>query len=136
MNRVMTPTTSSGEKARSLGVEQQKTAQSHTEMNWSEGRVKAADQKRRVIKVGEPKTGNDLFGGRWIPLAHSVHEIVDRFGKIRKGMEVFVLYRGKAGAPTSAYAWIIGEEDESGPNKDLAENNMAQGFHNILMENL
>jgi len=125
-----------GEKSRAGGLSSQKSSQSHSEIDFAEGRIKAVDNKRRVIQVADKARGNNLFGGQWIRLGHSVHEIVDRFGKVRLGMEVIVFYKGKLGAPASAYAFIVGEEDESGPNKDLSENNMAQGFHNILMENM
>ena len=133
--RTMAPTTSMGEKSRSTGVDSQQTNQPHNQADWVSGKITAVDAKRPVIQV-EGVAGNKLFGGKWIQLGHSVHDIVDRFGTIRVGMEVMVHYKGQFGCPVFAIAFVTGEEDEKGPNKDNADNNMAQGFHNILMENL
>ena len=136
MQRTISPTTTLGEKSRSAGLTEQRSSQPHSESDWMEGKIKAVDKKRKVVKVADKIRGNDLFGGAWIPLGHSVHDILDRFGTNRLGMEVMVFYKGKLGTPVSALAFIVGEEDESGPNKDLVANDVAQAFHNILMENL
>jgi len=134
--RTIAPTTSLGEASRLSDVSEQAKSQSHDEVSWIEGKIKSVNETRRVVQVADKARGVTLFGGQWIPLAHSVHEIIDRFGQVRIGMEVLVLYSGKSGAAVNAYAWIIGEEDESGPNKDLAENDIPQGFNTVLMENV
>lgn len=134
---VKAATTSLGEARRQGQVKEQTAAQSHDELNWFTGRIKRVNETRRLIIVSRADEGTS-FGGdeNWVTLAHSVREIVERFGTIRKGMEVLVFYQGKPGAKNKAFAFVIGEEDETGPSKDLHENDMRLGFSTILTASL
>ena len=134
---VKAATTSLGEARRQGEVQAQTAAQSHSELDWFTGRIKAIHETRRLVIVSRADEGTS-FGGdeNWITLVHDVQEIVGRFGTVRPGMEVLVIYQGKAGGRNKAFAWIIGEEDETGPNQDMLENDIPLGFNAILIEPL
>ncbi len=54
--------------------------------------------------------GVEAAGGSYIPVAHSVMDILQRFGSLRQGLRVMVTYSGEV--ETVANATIIGIEDE------------------------
>lgn len=49
-------------------------------------------------------------GGDWIPVGHSVLDIIHRFGALRSGLRVLVTFAGEVEA--SAIATIVGVENE------------------------
>jgi hypothetical protein len=125
-----------GETSRQARVKGQESGQAHNEVGFLVGQIASIDKQKKAITAIHPESKNKLCRGMQITLGHTVHDIVDRFGTIRVGMEVLIFYQGNKDNPAAARAFIIGEEDELGPNQLLALNNIAQGFHNVLMENL
>ena len=111
--------------------------QSHDVREQFLGRIAKVHDERRLVQVVRDGEGT-VYGGDqfWVTLMHRVHEIVDQFGQVREGMQVFVFTTGTRGGATMAYAYIIGDEDESGPSKTLALNDMERGFHGVIMESV
>ena len=133
----MAAITSLGESRRQAKQLEQSASQPHTELGWFTGRIKKVHETKRLVVVSRADEGTS-FGGddNWVTLAHSIDEIVQRFGTIRKGMEVLVFFQGKAGGTNKAYALIISGEDETGPSKTMHKNDMSLGFNAILIEPL
>ena len=74
--------------------------------------------------------GAAIAGGQWIPLEHSLSDIVERFGKLRKGLKVRVSYTGVDGLNASAS--IVGLEGESSGEGTLIENKIQIGLFAIF----
>lgn len=55
-------------------------------------------------------TGANVAGGDYFPVAHSVMDILQRFGTLRPGLRVMITYSGEV--ESEPYATIIGVEDE------------------------
>jgi hypothetical protein len=62
-----------------------------------------------MVKV-QFDSGANAAGGDWIPVMHSVLDILQRFGSLRNGLRVLVTYFGEV--ETIANATIIGIEGE------------------------
>jgi len=106
-------------------------AQQYSETNWLTGVITDSHASARMIKAMSPESG-PLLAGRWITLIHSVREICERWGEIRNGFSVLVMYRGHAGGACEAWAWIIGDENEYGPNMGKVVNDIPMGFGTSL----
>jgi hypothetical protein len=131
------PITNMGEQSRQGKVDKQRTAQPHNEVEIAQGKIKAIDKIKKMIKATEgPPINQPIMGDRWIALAHPIHDLIDRFGTVRLGMEVLVIMQGRSTASPRGWAFIIGEEGEYGPSGDFVPNDIGLGFHNILMEKI
>jgi hypothetical protein len=87
------------------------------------------DPANPLIKARTPE-GRAIADGQWIPLNYSVDEIVERFGTIRKGMNVLVQYTGPSGS--SASAFIVGNEGEQLASGTLLENKINKGMYALF----
>jgi hypothetical protein len=67
--------------------------------------------------------GVQAGGGDFIPVAHSVLDILQRFGQLRPGLRVMVTYSGEV--ETQANVTIIGVEDEK-LGSELQQDNTIQ----------
>jgi hypothetical protein len=74
--------------------------------------------------------GVAIADGQWITLDHSVSDIVERFGKLRKGLRVRVSYTGAEGI--NASATIIGVEGESPGQGTQLENKVQKGLYAVF----
>lgn len=74
--------------------------------------------------------GAEAAGGRFIPVAHSVMDILQRFGSLRAGLRVMVTYSGEV--ETIATATIIGVEDERLGSEIQQENEMETPVYAIF----
>lgn len=131
---VITPTTVMGEQARDASVKKQQTAQPHIESGIKFGKIKEVAGDRKMVVLTDSATKKPMFSGQPVMLGHPVRFITDFYGTVKKGMEVLVFYQGNSGNPAFACAFIIGEENESGPNKTRLPNTASQGFGSVLME--
>lgn len=131
---VSAATTTIGEMRRGDQKQAEAAPQSFTQLSMAELRVKNVDKVRKVVQLNDWFTGVDFAGGQWVPLAHTVLDILGDHGTVRKGMSALVFYLGQAGSPVAAYAIIVGEENEAGPSKDNVPNTISRAFHSILME--
>jgi hypothetical protein len=93
------------------------------------GTIYEIHPERPLIKA-YTDSGGDIANGDFISLNHSTQEIAEKFGKVRKGMRVNVLYTGPNGA--SANATIIGTEGERNINEPLVENTAERGLFAIF----
>jgi hypothetical protein len=73
------------------------------------GTITEVHQTLPMVKV-QFASGVDAAGGEFIPVAHSVLDILQRFGALRAGLRVLVTYSGEV--ETQANVTIIGIEDE------------------------
>ena|SRR3990167_9948584 len=69
-------------------------------------------------------------GGDWIPVGHSVLDIVHRFGVLRTGLRVLVTYSGEVEA--SPTAEIVGVEGEKVGNEIQEQNEIQTGPFEIM----
>jgi hypothetical protein len=74
--------------------------------------------------------GEAIANGSWITLDHSLSDIVERFGKLRKGLRVRVSYTGPDGGQASAT--IIGVENEQVGQGTQIENKIQKGLYAIF----
>src|SRR5574343_235575 len=76
------------------------------------------------------KEGTPIANGNWVPLSHTVDEIVERFGTIRKGMRVSVTHTGPEGS--QALATIVGLENEEKHAALVPKNTVKKGLYAIF----
>lgn len=93
------------------------------------GMIVEVDSNRPLIKA-RTEDGQAIANGNWIPLNYSVEEIVERFGTIRKGMNVSVQCAGPTG--NNASATIIGMEGERIAEGTLIENKVQKSLFAIF----
>jgi hypothetical protein len=74
--------------------------------------------------------GAAIANGNWITLDHSLSDIVERFGKLRKGLRVRVSYTSVDGL--NASATIVGIEGEKPGQGTLIENKVQKGLYAIF----
>jgi ABC-type sulfate transport system substrate-binding protein len=67
-------------------------------------------KEKNLIKANS-ETGTSLANGDWIPLNHTIDEVIERFGKLRKGMTVRVDSDGVSSG--QAIATIVGLESDT-----------------------
>jgi len=130
ISRVLAPITSHQEKQRS--IEQGAIAQPGLEHTLRSvyGKISEVHTDQALIKARELYSNTSISGGQWIPLNHSVREIAERWGKLKKGQIVYIQYRGPAGA--DATATIIKEAGEDMSEEKQVENTMSQNCYRIF----
>lgn len=74
--------------------------------------------------------GQGVAGNQWIPVAHSVLEIIHRFGALRPGLKVLITFSGEA--ERSAIATVIGVEDEHLGKEKVQDNDAKTGLYEIF----
>ena len=94
-----------------------------------QGIITSVHDSSPLIKA-HTNIGAAIAGGQWIPLDHSLSDIVERFGKLRKGLRVRVSYTGVDGI--NATAAIVGAEGEQSGEGSLIENKMQKGLFAIF----
>lgn len=82
--------------------------------------VSQEGQVRVRLKDIRDEKGNEreLLEGRWIPLATQITEIHLKYGELRKGLHVFVHWKGGV-QPRSPLAYIIGDESLTFPKQPV-----------------
>ena len=75
-------------------------------------------------------SGSEAAGGNYIPLAHSVMDILQRFGALRAGLRVMITYSGEIEA--EPYATIIGVEDEMQGTEIQQDNSIDTPLYSIF----
>lgn len=94
------------------------------------GTVTAVHDSLPMIKATFPN-GNVAAGDNWIPVGHSVLDIIQRFGKLRKGLRVMVTFSGDV--ERDAIATIVGIEDEKIGAEIQQENDIQTGWHELFV---
>jgi len=94
------------------------------------GKITKIDSQQPLVQIVDLQDGTPLANGGWVPLNHSVREIAERWGKVRKGMVVYVQFSGQEGG--NATATIIKEKGESVATEKLTENIMSRGLYKIF----
>lgn len=133
-----TGSTAKGRAATNIGTENKRIADiSSIGQPGMAGGVRIAyatitkvDAEKALIKANEIGTNSPIGSGRWIPLSHSVKEIAERWGKLRKGFTVLVQYTGPDGS--NSVATIIKDEYDHITDTDREENTMSQGCYRIF----
>jgi hypothetical protein len=74
--------------------------------------------------------GSIIAGDRWIPLAHSPEEIIERFGTVRVGMGVHVTYSGPDGG--YALASVMFNEGDNLGEEEVLPNDVSLGLWEIF----
>lgn len=78
-------------------------------------------------------TGYNASGDNWIPINHSVLDIIHRFGALRKGLRVLLTFSGDV--ERDAVATIVGIEGEILGAELQQENDIATGVWEIFRPN-
>ncbi len=94
-----------------------------------QGTITSIHDSRPLIKA-HTDIGEAIANGSWITLDHSLSDIVERFGKLRKGLRVRVSYTGPDGSQASAT--IIGVENEKVGQGTQLENKIQKGLYSIF----
>jgi len=123
------PTSLLDEDARSQRNESAAQPGQESAIQTIQGVVTSVHDSSPLIKA-HTNVGVAIAGGQWIPLDHSLSDIVERFGKLRKGLRVRVSYTGVDGI--NATASIVGLEGESSGEGTLIENKMQKGLYAIF----
>lgn len=127
----------SGAPTTGFGEEQRQTGHSIAAMPGLQGT--AQTQMGTVVEVHEIKplvrvmTNQNvpLGNGDWIPVTHSLDEIRERFGKLRKGMAALVTFSGPDGS--NAMATITGTEGEKKGEGVQLDNSVQKGAYSIFV---
>lgn len=82
-----------------------------------------------MIKAVLP-TGYIAAGNNWIPVNHSVLDIIHRFGALRVGLRVLITFSGDV--ERDAVATIVGIEDESLGAEVQQQNDMETGLWEVF----
>lgn len=82
-----------------------------------------------MIKAVLP-TGYIAAGNNWIPVNHSVLDIIHRFGALRVGLRVLITFSGDV--ERDAVATIVGIENESLGAEVQQQNDMETGLYEIF----
>jgi len=130
VSKVMAPTSGYQEKQKS--IEQSMMAQPGLQQGLRSvyGKITKVHDTKAMVKAIEINTNTPVANDNWIVLNHSVREIAERWGKIRKGQIVYVQYRGPDGA--SATGNIVKEQGEELDEEPLVENTMSRGLFRIF----
>lgn len=99
--------TVSGERARQSN--QSHEAVIHKTLQQRIGTIVEVHQTLPMVKI-EYAQGSLAGGGRFIPVGHSVLDILQRFGTLRNGLRVMVTFSGDQ--ENTATCQVIGVEDE------------------------
>jgi hypothetical protein len=125
-----------GAPASSLGEDARQTQQDvggfsglESGVRQTSGRITEVHEEKPVIKAYTDK-GVPLGNGGWIPLNHSVADIAERWGKLRRKLRVLVSYSGPDGR--GANATIIGEEDDTEGQGTQIENDINESLYEIF----
>lgn len=82
-----------------------------------------------MIKATFP-SGYNASGDNWIPVNHSVLDIIHRFGALRNGLRVLITFSGDV--ERDAVATIVGIEGESLGAELQQDNDMTTGVWEIF----
>lgn len=119
--------TVSGEVQRQ--VSQQNTKSIHKSLQRRLGTISQVHEKLPMVKVVF-ENGVEAAAGEWIPLAHSVLDIIHRFGSVRNGLRVEVTYSGEVELGSTAI--IVGVEGEKLGNEIQELNDIETGPWELL----
>jgi hypothetical protein len=128
ISKVGAPVTSGGESARQL--EKAVAGDAGNTIHTVYGKIVKVDSGKPLIQVRNLQSGAMLAGSRFMPVNHSVREIAERWGKLKKGMKVLVQYTGPDQGDASA--WIIKDADETLMEDSLEENTISMGLYKIF----
>lgn len=123
------PTTVSAEKSRKTSQEIGSFPGLQEGIRQTYGIISEVHPNKPQVKA-YADDGSTIAGDRFIPLAHSVSDIVERFGTVRKGMRVLVTYSGPDGS--HANAMIIGVEGERSQDTVRLQNEIKTGLFEVF----
>lgn len=130
ITKVISPTTNLGEATRQAERSAIGSAGLGGVVQTVYGKIVKIDPSKPLIQVKELNGGTVIAGGRFIPVNHSVREIAERWGKLKKGMKVLVQYSGPDQG--NASAWIIKDADETLAEDSLEDNSISMGLYKIF----
>ncbi len=107
MKSISNPSTVSQEMMRQSAQSAGKTTNKNLQQEL--GTITEVHKKLPMVKVSF-RDGRQASGGDWIPVGHSVLDIVQRFGALRKDLRVMVVFSGET--ESGAIANIVGFEHE------------------------
>jgi hypothetical protein len=125
------PVTSRGQKDKDTEQSVASYPGIHEGIRQAFGFISKVHKEKPFIKAIDDQ-GQEMAGGRWIPLNHSVQKIAEDFGEIgqRGRLRVLVTFSGPDGA--GANATVIGDEGEKDGNKKRLPNRVSQGLYRIF----
>ena len=124
------PTTLSAEKRRETHAE---TLASPSLIDLTKqvyGTITEVHDSLALIKAYDASNGTTIANDSWIPLIHSVEEIVERFGTIRTGMGVLVTTNGPGGQ--QSVAQVISNEHQRVGQEEVVPNTVDLGLWEIF----
>lgn len=101
----------------------------HEGLRMTEGTIYQIHQDRPMVKAFADDR-SPIANGKWIVLCHSPREIAERFGTLKKGMRLFVLFSGPDGG--RAIGFICGEESEKNMNTPVLPNEISRGMFRVF----
>ena len=103
---------------------QQMSKNVHRALQQKLGTITAVHEQLPMVKVIF-NDGIIVAGGDWIPVGHSVLDIIHRFGALRTGLRTLVTFAGEA--ESAAIATIVGVEEEKLGNEIQELNDIETG---------
>lgn len=123
------PTTSQGESARTTERAVAGFPGLDDGVRRVMGIIKAAHPERPRLVKAYALDGTPIANGSWIELVHSAQEIAERWGTVRIGFRVRVLYTGPEGS--GADGIIVGTEGQD-IHEGPIPNEAQQGLYAIF----
>ena len=120
--------TITGEQQRNQVQKTDKNA--NTTLQQRLGTITSVHDTLPMVKVTFPN-GNIAGGDNWIPVGHSVLDIIHRFGALRNGLRVMVTFSGDV--ERDAIAMIVGVEDEKIGSEIQQENDSDTGYFELFV---
>lgn len=122
------PSTSGGEKGRQTQSSIDSLPDQSEGIKQKHGIITQVHETKPLVKILS-ESSEVIVGTGWIPLAHSVSEIAERFGTIREGMKVLVSMTGFGNS--GATATIVGVEGEKFGDETKIENEIKTSAFEI-----
>jgi hypothetical protein len=123
---IMTPTTGSAEVERHTDAAVSAYPGLHEGIRYVEGAITSVHEDRPLVKA-HSDDGSPIADGRWIRLNHSVQDIAERFGTVRLGSRLSVMYQGPSGSDAAATI-ISSSKTERYASEKLVPNTVARGL--------
>lgn len=124
-------TTLSAEKKREISGEMLASPSSIDIVKQIYGVITEVHSSLPMVKVYNPSNGTVIGDNRWIPLIHSIEEIVERYGTIRIGMGVLVITSGPGGSQSMAQV-ISNEQNRTIAQEEVLPNTVELGLWEIF----
>jgi len=129
MRRPIAATTRLQESTRQSEQLVDRLPSAHESIRQIYGTIREVHPEMSLIKAST-SSGSPIANGDWIPLNHSVSDIIERWGTLRKGMRVHVSYTGPDGI--AANATIIGTEGDIEGEDTMLENDIDEPLWEIF----